>query len=220
VAVRYSLKLARKWGKLPTDTSDPTASFRAAPDVERQVFLSNDQIMRLQGALAADPNQNAANAIRLLLLTGARRNEVLQARWENVDLVNRVLRVPLSKSNRVRHVHLNEAAIELVSALPRNNEFLFPLDDTGRPPASLYFPWDRIRKRAGLHGVRLHDLRHTFASVLVNNGVSLFIVQKLLGHAHPKATQRYAHLSEQTLQEAAALFQRSIPAPINGASAS
>lgn len=211
IVIRHALRLARKWGKLPAEASNPTAAFRCAPDVQRQTFLSTDEIGRLQEALDEEAiNPNAANAIRLLLLTGARRNEVLQARWANIDFANRILRVPYSKSGRARVVILNDSAMELLRGLPRHNEYLFALEKTGKPPASLFFPWDRVRKRAGLSGVRLHDLRHTFASVLVNNGVSLYVVQKLLGHAHAKATQRYAHLSEITLKEAAATFQRSI----------
>jgi len=83
------------------------------------------------------------------------------------------------------------------------NPFIFPSPISGRPSASLHFPWDRIRKRADLTDVRLHDLRHSFASFLVNRGVSLYVVQGLLGHAHTKYTQRYAHLTPDTLRDAA-----------------
>jgi site-specific recombinase XerD len=81
--------------------------------------------------------------------------------------------------------------------------YIFPSPVTGRPSASLFFPWDRIRKRAGLSDVRLHDLRHSYASFLVNQGISLYVVQGLLGHAHSRTTQRYAHLAHETLLEAA-----------------
>jgi site-specific recombinase XerD len=93
--------------------------------------------------------------------------------------------------------------------MPRidGNSFIFPSPINGLPSASLYFPWDRIRKRAGLADVRLHDLRHSFASFPVNRGVSLYVVQGLLGHLHARTTQRYAHLTQETLSGAADLIQ-------------
>ena len=136
----------------------------------------------------------------LLLLTGARRREITQAKWEHVDWEKRVLLVPVSKSGRPRIVALNAAAFALLRSIPRDPEspYVFP----GRL-VGVFYPWDRIRRRAGLPDVRLHDLRHSFASILVNQGVSLYIVQGLLGHASPRMTQRYAHLAPQTLLDAA-----------------
>jgi integrase len=87
------------------------------------------------------------------------------------------------------------------------NGFIFPSPVTGQPSASLHFPWTRIRKRAGLTGFRLHDLRHSFASFLVNKGVSIYVVQGLLGHANVRATSRYAHLANETLSDAAELIR-------------
>ena len=115
----------------------------------------------------------------LLLLTGARRSEITQAKWEHVDWDRRVLLVPVSKSGRPRIVALNAAAIALLQSLPRDDEPVC----ISYPFGGLFYPWDRIRRRAGLADVRLHDLRHSFASFLVNHGVSLYVVQGLLGHA-------------------------------------
>jgi integrase len=152
-----------------------------------------------------DENQVAAKAILLLLLTGARRNEITHARWEHVDPETSTLFVPLSKSGKSRYVVLNADAVAVLKSIPRllGNPYVFPSPVTGRPSASLYFPWHRIRTKAGLGDVRLHDLRHSFASALVNDGKDLYTVQRLLGHANAKATQRYSHLSRKTLAEAA-----------------
>jgi len=142
----------------------------------------------------------------LLLLTGGRRNEITQAKWEYVNWERRTLLVPLSKSGKPRAIALNGPALALLRAIPRtDNPYIFPSPVNGKPSASLFFPWDRIRKRAGLKDVRLHDLRHSYASFLVNQGISLYVVQGLLGHAHSRTTQRYAHLAHETLQDAAEL---------------
>jgi integrase len=130
---------------------------------------------------------------------------VTQARWEHVDWDKRTLLVPLSKSGKPRGIALSAAAIELLRSIHRDADgpYLFPAPTTQRPSPSLYFPWQRIRVRAGLPDLRLHDLRHSFASFLVNNGISLYVVQGLLGHAHARYTQRYAHLTPDTLLSAA-----------------
>lgn len=126
-----------------------------------------------------------ASALRLLLLTGARKSEILRARWENVRTDLRLLIVPLSKSGRPRHIPLSAAAIAVLRALPRvpGSPWLFPGKAPGKPLSDLYSFWNSIRKELGLDGVRIHDLRHSYASFLVNSGHSLYEVQKLLGPA-------------------------------------
>lgn len=203
IVLRHIYNLARKW-RIPGVIENPTAGIALAPDVNRERFLSVEEAQRLIVSIRQDENRSAADAIMLLLLTGGRRNEITHARWEHVDWDRKSLLVPLSKSGKPRAIALNASAIELLrSILPTDGcPYVFP-SSTGRPPPSLYFPWHRIRVRAGLADLRLHDLRHSFASFLVNNGVSLYVVQGLLGHAHTRYTQRYAHLTPDTLLEAA-----------------
>ena len=204
ILLRYIYNLGRKW-RVAGMAENPTLGLSTAPDVQRDRFLSPEETQRLIRAIETDENQSAAQAIMLLLLTGGRRNEITQARWDYVNWERRTLLVPLSKSGKPRAIALNGQALALLRAIPRHdgNPFVFPSPVNGKPSASLFFPWDRIRKRAGLADVRLHDLRHSYASFLVNQGISLYVVQGLLGHAHSRTTQRYAHLAHETLLDAA-----------------
>ncbi len=146
-----------------------------------------------------------ALVLRLLLLTGARKREILHARWENVHLEQRLLTVPLSKSGKARHIVLSDAAIAVIRAIPRRSgaSWLFPGQTTNRPLSDIYLFWNKVRREIGLEDVRIHDLRHSFASFLVNAGHSLYEVQKMLGHADPRTTMRYAHLGRASLVMAA-----------------
>ena len=168
----------------------------------RERFLRREEIERLLGAFGRRRKSKGSPSHQ----TPATNRR--STRSEYVDWQRKTLLVPCSKSGRPRLVQLNSAALDLLRSLPREpgNLFIFPSPVTGRPSASLHFPWTRIRKRAGLIGFRLHDLRHSFASFLVNKGVSIYIVQGLLGHANVRATQRYAHLANETLSDAAELI--------------
>jgi integrase len=215
VILRYLYNLAIKW-KVPGVTGNPTAGIEMSPEVQRNRFLTKEEAQELVAAIAVDENSTAANAILLLMLTGARRNEITHARWEHVLWNERKLLVPLSKSGKPRWIALSAAAMSLLSSLPRTdgNECIFPSPVTGRPSPSLWFPWRRIRARAGLDDVRLHDLRHSFASFLVNEGVSLYVVQALLGHANARTTQRYAHLVADTLAQATEIVDGIVAPPL------
>lgn len=209
ILLRYIFNLARKW-KIPGIRENPTFGLSTAPDVQRDRFLTPEETQRLIASINVDENRVAAQAIMLLLLTGARRNEVTHAKWEYIDWNRSSLLVPISKTGRPRTIALNGQALALLRAITPipGNPYIFPSPVTGRPSASLHFPWARIRERAMLDDVRLHDLRHSYASFLVNNGISLYVVQGLLGHTQPRTTQRYAHLAQDTLLEAAEIVGR------------
>jgi integrase len=142
-----------------------------------------------------------------LLSTGVRLNEALQAKWTQVDQKNRVWRIPASnsKSKRTRAVPLNDSALDVLNQLTTKGGFenIFINFQTGLPYTTITKVWARLRNKAGLNSLRIHDLRHQYASFLVNSGRTLYEVQQILGHSSPTVTQRYAHLSTKSLQEAA-----------------
>ena len=171
---------------------------------QRERYLSRDEARRLMRALEKSDRPEAL-ALRLLLLTGARKSEILRAQWEDVRLDLRLLIVPLSKSGRPRHIPLSDEAMAVIRSIPRRQgtPWLFPGHAPGKPLSDLYLFWNRLRRGLGFADVRIHDLRHTFASFLVNAGHSLYEVQKLLGHGDPRTTMRYAHLGQASLVAAA-----------------
>ena len=142
-------------------------------------------------------------AIRLLVLTGARLNEILTLQWEWVDFDAQCLRLPDSKTG-AKTICLNPPAMQVLADIPRleNNPFVICGGKPGAHLINLQKPWRRIRKLAGLDDVRLHDLRHSFASIAVASGMSLPLIGALLGHSQPQTTARYAHLSDDPLKKA------------------
>ena len=173
------------------------------PKVER--YLDDEELENLLTVLRTDSNRMVCSILLFTLATGARLNEVLQAKRENVDEENRVWRIPAinSKSKVVRSVPLNDAALNVLKGLDDSTEYCFVNKKTGKPYVTIHKAWERLRKEAGLPRLRIHDLRHQYASFLVNSGRTLYEVQQILGHSSPDVTQRYAHLSTKSLQEAA-----------------
>jgi integrase len=144
-----------------------------------------------------------------LLHTGARVGEVRTLKWRDINFKKRIWTVPVSKNGRSRRIVLSDAAVEILNAARTKSEqllldvsddtYVFRNPKSGRPYRSFYSAWFIVRDNAGLSDVRIHDLRHTFASLLVNKGVSLYEVQTLLGHSSMQMTQRYAHLAPDLL---------------------
>jgi integrase len=149
--------------------------------------------------------KHAAAAIRLLILTGARLREVLHLRWEYVDLERGILLLPDSKTGK-KAIVLNAPAMAVLARLPRIGAYVIAGQNAGteneKPRADLNKPWRAVRRRAGLDGVRIHDLRHTHASIGVGAGLGLPIIGKLLGHTKAATTQKYAHLDVDPLRRA------------------
>jgi integrase len=140
----------------------------------------------------------------MLILTGARKSEVLDAKWQDFDLLRRIWRIPTPKAGKARHVPLSDGVISLLGAVPRDKkcDWTFANPNTDKPYVNIFWSWDLARNKADLADVRIHDLRHSTASFLVNAGRTLYEVQHILGHTQVKTTQRYAHLSHDTLLDA------------------
>ena len=204
VLVRYLFNCALKW-EVPGLKKNPSEGIPlVANENQRQRFLTVEEAQRLMAAVEESDSPMLKYIVAMLLLTGARRNEVLHARWRDVDFHSRQWSIPKNKAARTRYIPLSDAAIGLLEKVPRVEgcEYIFANPKTGKPFVQIWYPWDTARKKAGLDDLRIHDLRHSFASFLVNSGRSLYEVQHLLGHARPVTTQRYAHLAQETLFEA------------------
>jgi integrase len=205
ILLRFIFNQALKW-EVAGVSSNPTHGVRQMKENnQKERYLTEEEAQRLYLSVCQSENPSLQYIVALLILTGARKSEVLQARWGDFDCARRLWRIPTSKSGRARHVPLGDGVIETLQLVPRQplTESVFPNPTTGRPYTSIFSAWNAARKRAGLAEVRIHDLRHSFASALVNQGRSLYEVQKILGHSQIKTTQRYAHLANETLVAAA-----------------
>ena len=196
-----SFELAMQWN-IPGVVKNPTRNIPRRPiNNARERFLSADEAQRLQAAVARSKNPQLKWIVGLLLLTGARVSELLQAEWRNVDVERRSWLIPTSKTGKPRHVPLSQAAIDIIGQLPRFDgcPYLLPNPETKRPYTDIKHPWSTARRAAGLPGLRIHDLRHSAASFMINAGIDLFAVGRVLGHANHASTMRYSHLAQDTL---------------------
>ena len=185
---------------------NPVKGVERYPEERRTRHLSPAELARLSVALAGYPNPTAANAIRFLLLTGARKGEALAATWDQLDLERGIWTKPSAhtKQKREHRVPLNAAALALLAdqRTRATGDHVFPGRKAGQPLDDLQAAWAAITRAAGLEGVRVHDLRHSYASILASGGLSLPIIGALLGHTQPATTARYAHLFDDPLREA------------------
>lgn len=202
------MSLAEIWG-LRDRHSNPCEDIQRYPEHKRERFLSLKEVKALGRALDAAESDGsegkyACTAFRLLLLTGCRLREIQRLRWEHVYLDEGELRLPDSKTG-AKTVHLGAAAIALLRSLPpvEKNPFVIAGKNSGWYLTDLQRPWRRIRSAAVLNEVRIHDLRHTFASGGLAVGEGLSMIGKLLGHTQVQTTARYAHLAADPLKQAA-----------------
>jgi site-specific recombinase XerD len=202
--IRHMLNLACEWQMLDTNPASRIHMFEE--DNKQERYMNDAQLGNLLEVLRTDSAKSVCLITTFLLATGCRLNEALSACWSQVDKDKRVFRVSASnsKSKRMRPVPLNDTAIEVLNQLDTEGqyEYLFINKKTKKPYVNIAKVWEKLKTKAGLPHIRLHDLRHQAASNLINSGSSLYIVQQILGHSDPSVTQRYAHLSMKTLNDA------------------
>lgn len=202
-------KLAHNWG-FRKNAENPCAQVKKYKEKPRERFLNDDELETLTKVLRdceeqGSEMQSAITAIRLLLFTGARCNEILQAKWEDADLTKGYLQLHDSKTG-ARRIPLAKPAIQILENTNSDkfSHYICPGAKPGHHLVGIQKIWQRIRTKAGIPDVRLHDLRHTYASIGASNGMSLSFLGKLLGHKNQATTQRYAHLFDEPIQKAAA----------------
>jgi integrase len=228
-------------GIVPEGTN-PARGIEKFKESSRERFLTGEELERLGSAIReaeingvpwavneSKPNAkhvpkakrftkiatSAAAALRLLLFTGCRLREILHLRWEHVDFERGCLFLPDSKTGR-KTVILNAPALSVLNGLERAGPYVVPGDDPERPRHDLKRPWEAVTKRAGLAGVRLHDLRHTYASFGAGGGLGLPVIGRLLGHSQAATTSRYAHLDSDPLRRASEAIAGRIAAALAG----
>ena len=215
------LNLAERW-KMRPPGSNPCRGLEKFRERRVERFLSAEELGRLGDALRSyELSPYAVAAIKLLVFTGARLGEVLASRWDRINFERSEMRLEDSKTG-AKTLHLPPPALEVLSELPRaeGNPYVIIGANPGAPLVNLEKPWRVIRRMAGLDDVRLHDLRHAFASVAASSGMGLPIIGKMLGHSQPATTARYAHLASDPVKVAAATVAGKIAAAMKGASGS
>lgn len=201
--------LSERWGMRP-DGSNPARNIDRFKEEKRERYLTSAEVARLWQILNSDKavakvSPNAIAAIKLLILTGRRLNEVLGLKWVWVDLDAKVLRLPDTKNGALL-VSLADAAVAILADLKAgagDHAYVIPGAIEGKPLVNLQKPWRALRAMAGLDDVRIHDLRHTFASIGAGMGMSLHMLGRLLGHTQAATTSRYSHLAQSPVRAAA-----------------
>lgn len=197
-----SFELGARWA-IPGCERNPVRGIQSKPlNNGRERFLSTEEAGRLITAAERSRNPQLAHVVGLLLLTGMRVSELLATRWEHVDLTGRSLYVPTSKTGRSRYVPLAHAAVTILKQMPREEGavYLFPSPKAAEKHlTTIKHGWQTARAAANLMDLRIHDLRHSSASFMINNGVDIYSVGKVLGHRSVQSTQRYSHLSDEKL---------------------
>ena len=217
--LKHIFNLAEKWGL--RSRANPARLIEMNPEKPRERVLSAAELARLgttldEGERNSSEHPSVINCIRLLVFTGARLSEILKLRWNQVDFERGVLRLPDSKTG-AKTVPLGAPALDLLARLPRleKEPYVCVGQSPGHHFVGIQRPWRRIRVAAGLPDLRIHDLRHAFASIAAMSGDSLLLIGKVLGHKQASTTERYAHLQDDPVRAVADRTARKIAAAMS-----
>jgi integrase len=220
-AVSTMFGFAERWEMRP-EGSNPCSKVKRFRENSRERYLSEREQARLGMVMRefeADgwTGWKMVVPLRILILTGMRSGEVRKLRWNECDFDAGLLRLKDSKSGP-KTIQVSPIVMDLIAGIERRGDFVFPVADQSRPmaPSTTHRWWSLIRAKAGLEDVRIHDLRHTFASAGVNSGLSLPIIGKLLGHSRLITTERYAHLSADPIRAGADRIAQKLSAALDG----
>ena len=202
--LRHMLNLARQWGMVDETLASPATAIPMHPERARERWLRADELPRLAEAIDQEQNTYIRSGLWLLLLTGMRKNEMLRAKWEHIDWDRSELRLGETKGGRPHYVPLSPAAIAILQTIPRQagNPYILVGAKPGKHLRNIDEAWGRIRARAGIEDVRVHDLRRTAGSWLAQAGNSLHLVGSILGHRNLSTTQIYARLGQDVMHRA------------------
>ena len=208
-------ELARRWGFVPEEHGNPARDIDRFKEAKRDRWITAEELPRLAQAINEEPNESARCALWLYLLTGARKSELLRAKWEDIDWNRSELRLADTKAGRTHYIPLSAPALALLRQIPRvdGNPFVLvgrgprnaTAEEKTKTPAHLVNiskPWDRVRKAAGVEDVRLHDLRRTVGSWLAQAGNSLHLIGRVLNHSNQSTTAVYARFGEDPVRAA------------------
>jgi len=202
--VRKMFALAEAWALVPAGWPNPARGIAPQREVARDRWVGADELPRLAEAIDAEVSPYVRGALWLFVLTGCRKTELLSARWADLGRTRKVLHLPMTKTGRPHDIQLSAAALEILDNLPRDDgsPFIFPGRTADKPMAGFRMAWDRVRTAAGVADVRLHDLRRTVGSWLVQAGASLHLVGRVLNHTNTATSARYARFAVDQPREA------------------
>jgi integrase len=193
----------KEWGWLPRDFVNPTCYVIEHPERKRDRWVDADEMPKLLASIEAVDHIYIRSLFYLYLFTGARKSELLKARWENFSETGSYLRLENTKNGKDFYLHLTPESVELLNGLPRKNEWIFPGREDGKTGhlVNVYKRWASIRREAGLDNLTIHDLRRTLGSWMATNGCSLLEIGQALNQSNPETTAIYARLSKRRVEE-------------------
>jgi integrase len=183
---------------------NPAEGIEKFHEEKRDIWVTPEELPSLAKAISEESDPNIQKIFWLLLFTGLRKNELLSVRWADIDFSRKTLRIPKTKNRRVHELPLSGAVIEIFGSIPRHakNEFVFAGEKPGSHRVNIDKVWQRIRAKAGMQNLRIHDLRRSCGSWLAEDGASLLLIGKILNHQTSSTTERYAHLRQDPQREA------------------